>query len=88
MLRFRVRELIADKSFRDGNRVTITSVAEATGINRRVLTSIINERGYNTGTDNVDRLCRFFECQPGEVMQYVPDEHVAQLTAAKKAKQS
>lgn len=77
MIRFRVRELIAEKAFRDGSRLTITDVSAATGIARRVLSSLVNERGYNTGTDNVDRLCRYFRCQAGDVILYVPDEELA-----------
>jgi len=76
MIRYRLRELIADKAFRDGKPVTISEIAEATGIARRVLSSIANKRGYNTVTDNVDKLCRYFGCNVQDVIQYVKDEDV------------
>ncbi len=76
MIRFRLRELIADLEFRRGNRVKLEDVAHATGIHRTTLYKIGSKRGYNTTTENLSRLCRFFECQLGEVAQYVPDEDV------------
>jgi putative transcriptional regulator len=77
MIRYRLKELIADRSFKQGRPVTVTEIAEATGIARRVLSSIANERGYNTGVENIDRLCRYFGCAVSEVMEYVADEVLA-----------
>lgn len=74
MIRFRLRELIADKAFREGRRVTLGEVAQACGIARRTLTGIANQRGYNTVSDNLDRLCRYFGCRIEELAEYVPDE--------------
>jgi DNA-binding Xre family transcriptional regulator len=77
MIRYRLRELIADRSFKRGSTLTISEVAEGTGIARRVLTSIANERGYNAGIENVDKLCRYFDCVVSDVLEYVRDEQVA-----------
>lgn len=79
MIRYRLRELMAEKAFRDGSPTTITEVAEKTGIARRVLSSIANKRGYNTVTSNVDRLCRYFDCKVEDVIQYVKDEQVSAI---------
>ena len=76
MLRFRVKELIAKKEFADGRRVTIGEVAEAAGIHRMTLSKLINQRGYNTGTENLDRLCRYFECEISDLVEYIPDEQL------------
>lgn len=73
MIRFRLKELIAEKGFRDRRVVTIGEVAEKTGINRATLSKIANVHGYNTGTDNVDRLCVYFECTVADVMEHLPD---------------
>lgn len=74
MIRFRLKELIAEKEFRESRVVTIAEIAKETGIHRATLSKIANERGYNTGTENVARLCRFFDCEVGDVMQYLPEE--------------
>jgi len=77
MIRFRVQELLADKQFAENRVVTIAEVAAQTGISRVTLSKLINQRGYITGSDNLDRLCRFFGCSLDKLAEYVPDEQVA-----------
>ena len=76
MLRFRLQELLAERQFRSGERVTLTSLALATGVNRVTLSKMINQRGYSTVTDTLDSLCRFFECPIEKLVEYVPDSDV------------
>ena len=59
MLRFKTKELIARKEFDEGRRITIAEVAEAAGIHRMTLSKLINQKGYNAGTDTLDRLCGY-----------------------------
>lgn len=77
MIRFRLQELLADKQFREGRRVTLTELAQATGINRVTLSKMVNQRGYNTVTDNLDRLCRYLKCSLTQLAEYVQDEELA-----------
>ena len=74
VLRFKIKEMIAKKEFAEGRRVTIGEVAEAAGIHRMTLSKMINQRGYNTGTENLDRLCEFFECQVEDLVEHVPEK--------------
>jgi len=74
MLRFKIKEMIAKKEFAEGKRITIAEVAEAAGIHRMTLSKLINQKGYNTGTDNLDRLCDYFQCQIEELVEYIPEE--------------
>ena len=53
--------------------VTIKDVAEATGINRMTLSKIANHKGYSTVTDNLDKLCAYFECEISDLVEYVDD---------------
>lgn len=71
MIRYRLRELMAERQFRTGARLTFDEVAKETGIHRTTLSKIANLRSYNTTTDNIDKLCRFFQCQVGELMEYI-----------------
>jgi len=73
MIRFRLKELIADLEFRTGQRVTLEEISKATGIHRTTLSKIANTRGYNTTTDNVDKICAFFDCKVEQLMERVPD---------------
>ena len=55
-------------SCRDARRVTLQEVAEATGINRSTLSKILNQKGYSTGTDVLDRLCTCFGCSVADLL--------------------
>lgn len=74
MIRFRLTELIADKAFKERRVVRLSEVAEGTGIHRATLSKIANQPGANVGTDLIDKLCRYFECQPGDLLTFVDEE--------------
>ena len=76
MIRYRIQELLAEKQFRDGRRVTLMELSEATGISRVTLSKMVNQRGYSTLTDHLDRLCRYFNCRIEDLAEYVPDEEL------------
>jgi len=72
MIRFRLKELIADRQFNEGRRITLDEIAKATGIHRTTLSKIANQVGYNTTTDNLDALCEFFGCALDQLVEYAP----------------
>jgi putative transcriptional regulator len=76
MLRFKLQELIAEKQFQEGKRVTLTELSEVTGINRVTLSKMVNHRGYSTVTDNLDQLCKFFGCRIEQLVEHVADQPV------------
>lgn len=73
MIRFRLKELIAEKGFQENRRVTLDEVAHHTGVHRTTLSKIANQRGYNTTTDILDKLCAYFGVQLDDVAQYVDE---------------
>ncbi|MEJ5209550.1 helix-turn-helix transcriptional regulator [Denitratimonas sp. CY0512] len=75
MIRFRLPELIADKAFKERRVVPLAEVAQATGVHRATLSKIANQPGANIGTDVIDKLCRYFGCQPGDLLTYVEEDH-------------
>lgn len=78
MLRFRLKELMAEKEFREGRVVTMVEVANATGIHRMTLSKLSNHRGYNPTADVLDRLCAFFNCRIEQLVEYIPGKsHLA-----------
>lgn len=72
MIRFRLKEVIADQEFKEGRRITLEEIAKATGIHRTTLSKIANTRGYNTTTENLDKLCEFFRCPISRLVEHVP----------------
>ncbi|TXH88687.1 MAG: XRE family transcriptional regulator [Rhodoferax sp.] len=73
MIRFKLGEMIEKKQFLDGRRVTISEIATTTGLNRMTLSKILNQRGYGTGTETIDKLCQYFECTVSDLMEFVSD---------------
>lgn len=73
MIRFKLGEMIEKKQFLEGRRVTINEIATATGLNRMTLSKILNQKGYGTGTDTMDRLCGYFACRIEDLMEHVSD---------------
>lgn len=76
MIRFHLQKLIAEKQFREGKRVTVADITKATGINRVTLSRMINQNGYSTVTDNLDKLCAFFNCKIDDLAEYIPNEEI------------
>lgn len=74
MIRFKLGEMIEKKQFAEGRRVTINEIATSTGLNRMTLSKILNQKGYGTGTDTIDRLCEYFNCQVQDLMEHLPEE--------------
>jgi putative transcriptional regulator len=88
MLRFKLRQLIAEYEFRHQRRLTVSELSKATGIFRTTLSRIAGPKPFNTTTDNLELLCAFFGCRIEDLVEYVPDagqhggDHSGQVTAA------
>ena len=73
MLRFKLKERIADREFRERRRIPLQEVAEATGLNRMTLSKLINQYGANVQTDVLDKLCSYFACRVEDLVEHVRD---------------
>lgn len=72
-IRFKLKERIADAEFRQRRVIQLKEIAEATGIHRVTLSKIANNKRYNVGIDTIDKLCAYFRCGVGDILEYVPD---------------
>ncbi len=71
MIRFRLKELVAEKEFQEQRRITFEEISKVTGIHRTTLSKIANQIGYNTTTDVIDKLCRYLNVGVGDLAEYV-----------------
>ena len=71
MIRFRLKEMIADKEFKEGKRISIEAISKETGIHRSTISRITGQKGYNTTTDNIDKLCDYFDCPVEKIMEHI-----------------
>lgn len=83
MLRFRLKELIAEKEFRENRVVTLVEIAAATGVHRMTLSKLANHRGYNPTGDVLDKLCAYFRCRIEQLVEHIPDDQVTGSTTQK-----
>lgn len=72
-IKFKLKEKIADMEFRERRVVQLKEIAEATGVHRVTLSKLANNKRYNVGIDTVGKLCEFFRCNVGELVEYVEE---------------
>jgi putative transcriptional regulator len=73
MIRIKVKYLLDEKAFAEKRQITLLEVAKETGISRSTLNRVANVINYNTNTDTLDRLCKYFKCDLSELCQYIED---------------
>jgi putative transcriptional regulator len=71
MIRIKFKQLLDDKGFRERRRINLAEVVESTGLSKATISRIANTPGYNANLDAVDALCKYFECDPGDLLDYV-----------------
>ena len=64
---------MAAKGRREHRTIRYQDILSSTGINKNTLTRLANDRFDMVGTSVVDRLCTYFDCQPGDLFVYVPE---------------
>lgn len=74
MIRFKLKELIAEKEYKDKKRLSIKQISEATGIGRTTLSKIVNQKAVNTTLENIDKLCQLFDCKIQDLVIYEKSE--------------
>ncbi|MEQ3661049.1 MAG: helix-turn-helix transcriptional regulator [Glaciecola sp.] len=79
MIRILLIQHLDEKAYRENRRITLKEVSEETKIGRATLTRIANvkrkeDKFYSVGLDVIDKLCDYFECEPGDLLLKVPDE--------------
>lgn len=72
-IKFKLKERIADMEFRERRVVQLKEIAGATGVHRVTLSKLANNKRYNVGIDTVEKLCAYFRCGVGDILEYVPD---------------
>jgi|GEM_PF-294561 len=73
MIKYNLRTLISDKAFLENRKINYDEVADSTGISRTTLSKIASVKGYNAGADIIEKLCRYFNCTPNDLMTIMPD---------------
>ena len=73
MIQSRLRELMAAKGRLERRRITYDEILRSTGINTTSLTRLANDRADRVALSTMDRLCTYFDCQPGDLFIHVAE---------------
>jgi putative transcriptional regulator len=55
------------------DKLRISDVSRLTGLNRSTISFLYKETATRLDLAAIDALCRLFQCQVGELFEYVPD---------------
>jgi putative transcriptional regulator len=74
MIKYNLKQLIAEKAFEENRKITYADVAQGTGLSKTTISKIAAERGYDTAVSNIERICIYFGCALSEFISIVPDD--------------
>lgn len=75
MIIYHIRDLMLRKSAKLNQKITYDMITEETGISRMTLSRMSSQRGYNPTMDNIEKLCKYFDCTPNDLITILPDPH-------------
>ncbi len=72
MITNRVKVLLAEKEIRENRRITYRTMASETGLSTTTIVAYVNQRIVRYDASVLVALCKYFECQPGDLLVYSP----------------
>ena len=73
-----LKSVMLQKQLAWGRTITITEIADASGISRMTLHRMLKDRTYNASTDHLNKLCAYLECSLYDLVRWEPDQPVLQ----------
>ena len=72
-IRYRLKEKIADVEYKTRQVVALKDIAEKTGVHRVTLSRLANNKRVDVRLGTIDKLCAYFQCPIGDLVEHVPD---------------
>ena len=73
MINNRFGVLLAEKQVQERRKISLSEVAKETGIAAKTLYAWEKNSVKRFDVPVIDALCKYFNCQPGDLFEYVPD---------------
>jgi putative transcriptional regulator len=67
-IQFRLRELMAEYTRKTGQPCTYETIHKAKQISPNTLSKVARNKIEMVGVSVLDRLCEFFDCEPGDLI--------------------
>ncbi|MBI4675668.1 MAG: helix-turn-helix domain-containing protein [Chloroflexi bacterium] len=74
MIRSKLKLLIAQHEIKTGERLTYEVLEARVGLSKNALSRLATGKTDRIEFATLDKLCRYFECTLGDLLEYVPDE--------------
>lgn len=68
-----LKQLMIRKGAVEGRRISYKDIENVTGIGVSTLSRIANIPGYNIKKEYIEKLCKYFDVPPDELMTILPD---------------
>jgi putative transcriptional regulator len=65
--------LLAEKQVKERRKISLAEVAKETGIAAKTLYAWEKNSVNRFDVPVIDRLCKYFDVEPGDLFEYVPD---------------
>lgn len=72
MIRSRLKRLRLEKEEREGRKLSYRVIAQETGLSEGVILRIHNSAFTKISTETLEKLCSYFGCTVGELLEFVP----------------
>jgi putative transcriptional regulator len=73
MVKFNLKVLVARREQDTGEKLTYGRLAEKAGLSARTISRLAENQADRVDLTTLDKLCKFFDCDVGDVLYYVPD---------------
>lgn len=68
MIYFKLKDML------NRRKMTQLKLVEITGIRQPTISAICVNRQKSVSVENMNKICKALDCQPGDWMEYIPDE--------------
>jgi putative transcriptional regulator len=70
----KLKILISQKEYRENRKLPYRTIAEEAKIPLSVLTDYTSQNVKRFDVNTLEKLCKYFDCQPGDLLEYTPDD--------------
>lgn len=67
-------------------KVSVTELSQKLDITIANVSILKNGRAKAVKLETLNKICQILDCQPGDILEYVPDEEAAEMTEPKDKK--
>ncbi len=74
VIKANIKVLIATREQDTGEKLTYERLSEGTGLSRHTIRRLAENQTARVDLTTLDKLCKFFNCDVGDLLYYVPNE--------------